>query len=121
MSDKALLDKLWQAYAEQPFSKYNLQGKSDLSHDNLTATLRLLQEMGETGTEKHGFRVKKPTSTVFKLIPTKKDVQISPISDSNETIKGKISKDKRTDSTGLSYQTDKYPVILAELEATNDT
>ena len=119
MSDKALLEKLWQSYAEQPFSKFSLHRKSDLCHDDLTTTLELLQEMSETGDEKHGFRVKKPASTVFKLIPTKKDALICPTSDSKEMIKGKPlaeSKDKSTDDTGLSYQTDRYPVVPAELK-----
>ena len=60
MTDKALLDKLWQAYDEQPFSKFSLQRNSDLSPDDLTATLRLLQEISDTGDQKYGFRVKNP-------------------------------------------------------------
>ena len=88
MSDKALLEKLWQSYAEQPFSKFSLQRNSDLSHDEIHTMLRLLQEMSENGKPVEGYSVKKVASTVYKLIPTKKAALICPTSDAFDPIKG---------------------------------
>ena len=119
MSDKALLEKLWQSYAEQPFSKFSLQRKSDLSHDEIHTALRLLQEMSQNTEPVEGYRVKKVASTVYKLIPITKDAQICPTSDSKETIKGKPlanSSNKQQSGKDKTHQADSYPAVPAELK-----
>ena len=68
MSDKALLEKLWQSYGDKPFSKFSLHRKSDLCHDESDTALRLLQEMSESGETQNGYRIKRVASTMYKLI-----------------------------------------------------
>ena len=119
MSDKALLEKLWQSYAEQPFSKFSLHRKSDLSHDEIHTALRLLQKMSENTEPVEGYRVKKVASTVYKLIPITKNAQICPTSDSKETIKGKPlanSANKQQSGKDKAHQADSYPTVPAELK-----
>ena len=68
MSDKALLEKLWQSYGDKPFSKFSLHRKSDLCHDESDTALRLLQEMSESGETQNGYRIKRVASTMYKFI-----------------------------------------------------
>ena len=67
MNEKEILRRLWDVFRETPFATSTLQSKLDLRHDELTATLRLLQEMSESGETQNGYRIKRVASTVYKM------------------------------------------------------
>ena len=95
MSDKALLEKLWQSYGDKPFSKFSLHRKSDLCHDESDTALRLLQEMSESGETQNGYRIKRVASTVYKMTQAQANESDSlkgkPLIDPKESLTGHIS------------------------------
>ena len=95
MSDKALLEKLWQSYGDKPFSKFSLHRKSDLCHDESDTALRLLQEMSESGETQNGYRIKRVASTVYKMTQAQANESDSlkgkPLIRETESLTGHIS------------------------------
>ena len=69
MNDREILDKLWEACRETPFSSFSLQHKLDLRPQEETATRSLLVDMADSREVKHGYRIKLVADTMFKLIP----------------------------------------------------
>ena len=69
MTDKEILNRLWEAHRETPFATFSLQRKLDLRHDDLTAVLNLLNDMADSGEVRSGYRIKRVASAMFKLIP----------------------------------------------------
>ena len=69
MNDREILDKLWEACRETPFSSFSLQRKLDLRPQEETATRSLLVDMADSREVKHGYRIKLVADTMFKLIP----------------------------------------------------
>ena len=94
MSDKALLEKLWQSYGDKPFSKFSLHRESDLCHDESDTALRLLQEMSESGETQNGYRINRVASTVYKMTQAQ-------ASDS-DSLKGKLLINENEAVTGQS-------------------
>ena len=69
MTEPEILDRLWEAHRETPFASFSLQRKLDLRPQEDTATRKLLGDMADSGEVKHGYRIKRVASTMFKLIP----------------------------------------------------
>ena len=69
MNDREILEKLWEACRETPFSSFSLQRKLDLRPQEETATRSLLVDMADSREVKHGYRIKLVESTMYKLIP----------------------------------------------------
>ena len=68
MNDREILDKLWEACRETPFASLMMQRKLDLRPQEDTATRRLLGDMADSGEVKHGYRIKRVASAMYKLI-----------------------------------------------------
>ena len=69
MNDKEILDRLWEEYRETPFASLMMQRKLDLRHKEIAATRNLIGDMADSREVKHGYRIKRVASTMFKLIP----------------------------------------------------
>ena len=67
MTDKEILNLLWEAYRESPFASFSLQRKLDLRRDDLAAVLNLLNDMADSGEVRSGYRIKRVASTVDKM------------------------------------------------------
>ena len=97
MSDKALLEKLWQSYGDKPFSKFSLHRKSDLCHDEIDTGLWLLQEMSESGETQNGYRIKRVADTVYKMTQAQANDSDSlkgkPLTTQNEAVLGQSESD----------------------------
>ena len=118
MSDKALLEKLWQSYGDKPFSKFSLHRKSDLCHDEIDTALRLLQEMSESGETQNGYRIKRVASTVYKMTQAQANdsdsPKVLPLINENEAVLGQSesdfpSADGENGENSVSEQTDPFP------------
>ena len=68
MTDKEILNLLWEACRETPFATFSLQRKLDLRHDDLAAVLNLINDMADSGEVRSGYRIKRVASTMYKLI-----------------------------------------------------
>ena len=68
MTDKEILDRLWEAHRETPFATFSLQRKLDLRHDALRTVLNLINDMADSGEVRSGYRIKRVASTMYKLI-----------------------------------------------------
>ena len=68
MTDKEILNQLWDAHRETPFTSFSLQRKLDLRHDALRTVLNLLNDMADSGEVRSGYRIKRVASTMYKLI-----------------------------------------------------
>lgn len=68
MNDREILDRLWEAHRETPFASLMMQRKLDLRPQEGAAARKLLGNMAENGEVKHGFRIKRVASTMYKLI-----------------------------------------------------
>ena len=123
MSDKALLEKLWQSYGDKPFSKFSLHRKSDLCHDEIDTALRLLQEMSESGETQNGYRIKRVASTVYKMTQAQANDSDSlkgePLIDPKESLTGQFESDCLPTDGGnhTSGQDDPFPAVPAVLKA----
>ena len=97
MNEKEILQRLWDVFRETPFATSTLQRKLDLRHDELTATLRLLQEMSENGQPQSGYTVKPVASKVYKLVKTQvnesEPAKGKPLIGKNEAVLGQSESD----------------------------
>ena len=89
MTEKEILDRLWEAYRETPFASFVLQRKLNLRHDELSTVLNLLGDMADSGEVQNGYRIKRVASTVYKLIKAKG----KPLTGENEAVTGQMSDD----------------------------
>ena len=67
MTDREILDRLWEAYRETPFASFSLTRKLDLRPQEHTAVLNLIGDMADSGETQNGYRVHRGASTVYKI------------------------------------------------------
>ena len=95
MSEKEILDRLWDTHHETPFASFTLERKLDLSKDQYQRVLNLLGDMSDSGEPKNGYRIKRVASTVYKMIASKQgDSETAkglPLTDANESLTGQNS------------------------------
>ena len=131
MNDKEILDRLWEEYRETPFASLMMQRKLDLRHKEIAATRNLIGDMADSREVKHGNRIKRVASTMFKLIPqgqrdgdTAKglpqaqgdsdSLKGKPLIDEKESLTGQsesdcLSTDGGNGENSVSEQTDPFP------------
>ena len=68
MTDKEILDKLWDAYRETPFASFSLQRRLNLRHNAIPRVLNLVADMSDSGEVRNGYRIKRVASTLYKLM-----------------------------------------------------
>ena len=103
MTDKEILDRLWEAYRETPFASFVLQRKLDLQKDEYLDALNLLNDMADSEDVRNGYRIKRVASTVYKLIKTQhKDSDTAkgkPLTEVKESLTGEIREGFPSDDT----------------------
>lgn len=67
MTDKEILDQLWEAHRDRPFASFSLQRTLDLRRDDLKDTLCLISDMADSGEVRNGYSLKRVASTVYKM------------------------------------------------------
>ena len=115
MTDKEILNRLWDAHSETPFAAFMLQRKLDLRHDELSDMLNLIGDMADSGETQNGYRIKRVASTVYKLIKAK---------DKNEAVLGQSECDYpsingKNGKIGreITPRYDPFPAVPAEIKA----
>ena len=131
MNDREILDRLWEAYRETPFASLMMQRKLELRPQEDTATRRLLGDMADSREVKHGYRIKRVASAMYKLISqaqgdsdspkglpqTQGDSdspKVKPLINENEAVLGQSESDFPSADGGngensVSEQTDPFP------------
>ena len=94
MTDKEILNRLWDAYRETPFASFTLERKLNLRKDEYLDALNLLNDMADSQDVRNGYRIKRVASTVYKLIKTQhKDSDTAkgkPLTEAKESLTGEI-------------------------------
>ena len=123
MNDREILDRLWEAHRETPFSSFSLLLRMNLRPQEHTATLRVLSDLASSGETQNGYRIKRVASTVYKMTQAQ--------ANDSDSLKGKPSIDPKESLTGQSEsdclstdgenhtsgQDDPFPAVPAELKA----
>ena len=131
MNDKEILDRLWEEYRETPFASFTLERKLNLTKSEYREVLNLLGDMADSGEVKHGFRIKRVASTMYKLIPQAQgegdtakglpqaqgdsdSLKGKPLIDEKESLTGQsesdcLSTDGGNGENSVSEQTDPFP------------
>ena len=123
MNDREILDRLWEAHRETPFASLMMQRKLDLRPQEDTATRRLLGDIADSGEVKHGYRIKRVASTVYKMTQTQQgDCDTAkglPLIDPKESLTGQSESDCLSADGGNhdGGQDDPFPAVPAELKA----
>ena len=136
MNDKEILDRLWEEYRETPFASLMMQRKLDLRHKEIAATRNLIGDMADSREVKHGYRIKRVASTMFKLIPQAQrdgdtakglpqaqgdsdSLKGKPLIDEKESLTGEPESDcLSTDGGNHAHgQDDPFTAVPAELKA----
>lgn len=126
MNDREILSRLWEVYRETPFASFVLQRKLNLRHDELSRVLNLLGDMADCAEAKHGYRVHKPASTIYKLIQTQQKSCDSPkgkpLASQKESLTGEFdsgipSADGKNGKNHAESTDDPFPTVPAELKA----
>lgn len=94
MTDKEILNRLWEAHRETPFASFVLQRKLNLRHDALLRVLNLLGDMADSEETQNGYRIKRVASTVYKMTQAPQG--------KSDTAKGKLLPDENETLTGES-------------------
>ena len=128
MNDREILDRLWEAHRETPFAYFSLPLRMNLRPQEHTAQLRVLSDLADSGEVKHGYRIKRVASAMYKLISqaqgdsdspkglpqTQGDSdspKVKPLINENEAVLGQSESDcLSTDGENhTSGQTDPFP------------
>ena len=92
MTPIKILDALWDAHRDTPFSSFSLQKRLDLRDDELSHVLNLLSAMADSGEAQNGYSVHKPADTIYKLIKHRMNdsdtAKGKPLTDENEGLTG---------------------------------
>ena len=83
-----ILDRLWEVRRDRTFAASSLQLILDLQPQEHTDALRLLDDMSESREMRHGYRVKRVASTLYKLIQAneRKDDKGKPLIGESEAV-----------------------------------
>ena len=105
MTDREILDRLWEEYSETPFASLTMQRKLDLRPQEDAAARKLLGNMADSGEVKHGYRIKRVASTMYKLISQAQGDSDSPkglpqAQGDSDSLKGKPLIDEKESLTG---------------------
>ena len=123
MNDREILDGLWEAYRETPFALFSLTRKLDLRPQEDTATRRLLGDMAVSGEVKHGYRIKRVASVMYKIIAQPQgdsdSLKGKPLIKENGAVLGQsesdsLSTDAENHNSGIN---DPFPAVPAEIKA----
>ena len=96
MTNKEILNSLWEAYSETPFASFTLESKLNLSNTEYRDTLNLLSDLANSGEMRNGYIAKRVASTVYKLIKHRQsdcDSPSQPSPDDKESLTGQLSDD----------------------------
>ena len=128
MNDREILDRLWEAHRETPFAYFSLPLRMNLRPQEHTAQLRVLSDLADSGEVKHGYRIKRVASAMYKLISQAQgdsdspkglpqaqgdsdSPKVKPLINENEAVLGQSESDcLSTDGENhTSGQTDPFP------------
>ena len=123
MTDKEILNLLWEAYRESPFASFSLQRKLDLRRDDLAAVLNLIGDMADSGETQNGYRIKRVASTVYKMTQAQQSdgdtLKGLPLTDPQESLTGANTAsfhEQLPENADFSIN-DPFPAVPAELKA----
>ena len=67
MDDKQILDEVWIAHREEPFASFTQQKQLNLTHDELSRLLTMLNENADTEKPVHGYVIERCSPTTYKV------------------------------------------------------